>query len=368
VEQSRKPRWLIKLVSVAVLSGLLLSYAGTVVSPEKTVLLYFFTLSYPFWLAANLFFAGMWLIRRRAFGYIHLLAVLAGWSFVSTFVRILPGGNEEKGSGGMKLGVMSYNVRLFDLYNWSENTRTRDLIFEQLRSSEAGVYCFQEFYYTSRKGIFETRDTLLRLLKTPYIHEKYTHKMTGEQYFGVVTLSKYPIVNKGELAFDNDQNNFCIFSDIAVEEDTIRVFNAHLASIRLQREDYRFMESGGEGSDRLEGSRRIAGRLRDAAKKRARQSDEIAEAIKNSPYPVVLCGDFNDTPVSYTYGRLSEGLEDSFVARGMGTGGTYIGKIPSFRIDYILHSDDIQTLRFKTYNEKLSDHRAIEAMLSIEGK
>lgn len=348
------------------LSGLLLSYAGTVVSPEKTVILYFFTLSYPLWLAANLFFAGMWLIRRRAFGYVHLLAVVAGWTYVSSFVRILPGSDDEGSASDKELGILSYNVRLFDLYNWSENTRTRDLIFEQLKSSEAGVFCFQEFYYTARKGVFETRDTLLRLLSTPYIHEKYTHKMTGEQYFGVVTLSKYPIVKKGELAFDNDQNNFCIFSDIVIEEDTVRVFNAHLASIRLQREDYRFMESGGEGSDRIEGSRRIAGRLREAARKRARQSDEIAKAVRESPYPVVLCGDFNDTPVSYTYATLSEGMEDSFVARGVGTGGTYIGKIPSFRIDYILHSESFRTLRFTTYNERLSDHRAIEAFLALD--
>jgi endonuclease/exonuclease/phosphatase family metal-dependent hydrolase len=354
---------------VVVLAGLLLSYLGTIVSPEKIVLLYFFSLSYPLWLAANLFFAGLWLIRRRAFGYVHLAAVVAGWTFLSSFVQIIPGWETElQDDGGEKFGVMSYNVRLFDLYNWSENRKTRDLLFKQLESSSASVFCFQEFYYTSRKGVFETRDTLLRLLETPHIHEKYTHKMTGEQYFGVVTLSKYPIVNRGELAFDNDNNNFCIYTDIVVEGDTVRVFNAHLASIRFQREDYRFMESGGESGERIEGGRRIAGRLRDAARKRARQSDKIAAAILESPFPVVVCGDFNDTPVSYTYKTLRNGLEDSFVAKGIGTGGTYIGEIPSFRIDYILHSETLSTLDFKTYNEKLSDHRAIEAMLSINKK
>ena len=84
---------------------------------------------------------------------------------------------------------MSYNVRLFDLYNWSDNKTTRDKIFDQLGGQNADILCFQEFFYTEQKGQFETRDTLLTFLEAKNYREAYTHKMRGGQYFGIATFT-----------------------------------------------------------------------------------------------------------------------------------------------------------------------------------
>jgi endonuclease/exonuclease/phosphatase family metal-dependent hydrolase len=91
---------------------------------------------------------------------------------------------------------------------------------------------------------------------------------------------------------------------------------------------------------------------------------KIAEHMNRSPHPVVYCGDMNDVPMSYGYTMLREQLDDAFVENGRGTGGTYIGKLPSFRIDHILHSEALESWNFTTHPEELSDHHAISCLLA----
>jgi hypothetical protein len=165
------------------------------------------------------------------------------------------------------------------------------------------------------------------------------------------------------VPFASDANNFCIYADLLVSGDTIRVYNGHLQSIRLKPEDYDLANGKTEQSEIDDAGKRIARRLKSAFVKRQEQVDRIATSIQASPYPVVLCGDFNDPPVSYTYETFSDILEDSFVACGNGIGNTYIGAFPSFRIDYILHSPSLKAIAYKTLDEKLSDHHAVTATL-----
>jgi len=355
-----------KLLSWIACIGLLLSYAGTFISPADFKGLFLFAISYPLWFLSTIISLLFWAFRKSKFVLVPLLALLLGWPIHGRFIQLLPKFQNEVPEAESKLKVLTYNVRLFDLYNWSKNTETRDKIIDLLVDQKADVMCFQEFYHTEREGVFETKNTLLKLMPVKYYHEKYTHKMHGDQYFGVVTFSKYPIVNRGFIPFETDYNNFCIYSDILVDKDTIRVYNTHLASIRFQKEDYKFMEVGGEEQDKIEGGQRILSRLTSAAVNRSEQAEKVSQSIAESPYPVILCGDFNDTPVSFTYRTLRENLEDSFIAKGSGIGNTYIGAFPSFRIDYILHSERIKARAYKTLPEKYSDHHAVTVDFSWE--
>jgi len=108
---------------------------------------------------------------------------------------------------------------------------------------DADVYCFQEFYHQQSPSTFKTRDTMLTVLKTKNYHERYTHEMTGQRFFGLATFTSLPILNKGGIEFKNDANNYCIYTDLLKNRDTIRIFNAHIGSIRLAGEDLNLIKN-----------------------------------------------------------------------------------------------------------------------------
>jgi len=346
---------------------LVLSFLSTHISPATISWLPFFGLAFPFIFLPVLLFLIFWIFLRNKWVLLSLFTLLLGVNHIRHFYQITIWSG-AKSETSMKLKVMSYNVRLFDLYNWVKNKETRNQIFEVLKRENADIYCFQEFYY-SEESKFTTRDTLLKFLPTKYIHEGYTHYVpNGKHYFGLATLSFYPIIKKELMIFENDPNNCVIISDIKINNDTIRVFNAHLASIRFQKADYEFI--GDTKTSKLwyplqPQEQKIYTRLKNAFINRSSQVEQLAKKVNESPYPVLVCGDFNDTPVSYAYRTVTRELNDAFVESGNGIGNTYIGKFPSFRIDYILYSEELHSYDFKTLPEELSDHHAITSWIEI---
>ncbi len=217
-------------------------------------------------------------------------------------------------------------------------------------------------YFVSRNSTAVTRPGsgkgrfTSKLDHTPYRHIDYTVSNRRRNY-GIATFSRYPIINKGSVPLE-DRLSICIYSDILMDKDTFRVYNCHLQSIHLNDKHYQFMDSLKLRYDnqQMADIKDISFRLRDAFIKRAAQADIIAAHISSCPHPVIICGDFNDTPVSYTYRTIRDGLQDAFSESGWGLGRTYNGKFPSFRIDYILHSGSMEALFFTREKVKLSDH------------
>jgi endonuclease/exonuclease/phosphatase family metal-dependent hydrolase len=192
--------------------------------------------------------------------------------------------------------------------------------------------------------------------------------LRGTDHWGIATFSKYPIVGRGRLFYEEGHTNFGIFSDVVVRGDTVRVYNVHLQSNYFKEKDYKFIanpDSGGE-KEMINGSKSILKRLKKAVIKRSEQVDELRIAINNCPYPFILCGDFNDPPFSYAYQKIREQLADCYLEKGSGFGVTYLGSFPPYRIDYILHSKSIRCDQYQTLNVKLSDHRPIVAWLSLK--
>ena len=266
---------------------------------------------------------------------------------------------------------MSYNVRLFDLYNGSkaESHKTKDDIFKYLKESQPDVVCFQEFYHQDAPTKFVTKDSLIHILGAAHHHERYVHKLHGRQNFGVALFSKYPIIEKGNVNFEQakDNYNFCIYADIIKEQDTFRIYNIHLQSIRLQKDDYAiFTEDNYPVAEQSSNVFKLLNKIRRAFPVRAKQAEQIMAHIKTSPHPVVVCGDFNDTPLSYCYNQFSSNLTDAFRNTSFGIGKTYAGSIPAGRIDYIFHSSSIGSKNFNIQQEKLSDHYAIDCRLFLK--
>lgn len=341
--------------------ALLAAYLATHISPNSFLYFSYFGLAYPIWLSIGLFFIVFWFIFRRKLIWISILTILVGFNHLRHFFAI----NISDGSIKQKVEVLSYNLHIFNLYDLEGRVANRNAIFSFLKAEDAGIYCFQEFYHQEGSTNFVTKDSMVELLNTPYYHERYTHELTNKRYFGVATFSKYPIINEGEIPFENDPNNFCIYSDIVTAFDTIRVFNAHIGSIRFQDDDYRFFNE--DASEDLYYSnavgQRILKRLKVGFEKRALQAEKIASEVQKSPYPVILCGDLNDTPVSYCYRQFNHLLDDAFVKSGNGIGTTYIGEVPSNRIDYIFYSEKFKSAEFTTHNVDYSDHKPISCII-----
>jgi len=264
---------------------------------------------------------------------------------------------DDKNSSTFSL--FSYNARVFDLYNWTENKITRDKIFESLRNVNPDIACFQE-YFNNSGTYFPVHDSLMENQQFSNAHININVSLANGHDFGIATYSVYPIVGKSVVEFENSSNQVLI-SDIKIDSDTIRLFNCHLESVRFLREDYEFLDSINKVSDerRKKGVKGVAKRLLKASKKRAYQAELIKEMIADSKYPVIVCGDFNDVPSSYIYNTITKNLTDSHKEINFGIGGTYRRFFPSNRIDYILFDDKFNCSDFNKIKWNYSDHYPI---------
>jgi endonuclease/exonuclease/phosphatase family metal-dependent hydrolase len=349
--------------------GLLLgSYLSPYVSPAVFWPLAFLGLIHPALIFVNLIFMLWWILRRRRQFVYSAAMLLLGWPLNG---RELQWRGETPDEPRNTYKFMSWNTKLFDLYNWSKNNETRNRMLELLHFEQPDVLCLQEFF-NEDQGNFRNLDSVKRLLKMPYVHVEYTYTRRRDDHWGVATFSRFPVLNQGRIVFNNRSNNICIYTDLLIRRDTVRVYNMHLQSIHFGYDDYEFIEkvkAGEDAGDEVTASRNILRRFKRAYTKRAGQADAIAEHIANCPHPVIVCGDFNDTPVSYTYETISRNLKDAFMVSGSGFGKTYENRTPFPRIDYILHSPALASYGFRTLRTRnMSDHYPVVCRLTYPAK
>jgi endonuclease/exonuclease/phosphatase family metal-dependent hydrolase len=345
---------------------LLLSYTAPIINPAKLLLPAFFGLAYPYLLFLNLIFLIYWIVRMRKELLISLVVILLGLFHLTNLVPLrLKKSPEPRVESNSPMKVLSYNVRTFDKYNWSQNSQTKEGIFETIRTEDPSIVCIQEFYTSNKSGKRE-RDIRNQLKEYPYYSIYYSLKSGASTGFGIATFSKYPIVKTNRIPFDNTINQ-AVYTDILIDNDTVRMFNIHLQSIQFGQRNYAFLDSLSlkYTNKQLEEVKDIGSRLKEAFVMRAEQSKIIHHYIEESEYPVIVAGDFNDTPVSYAYKRIKKGLSDAFRTSGKGLGNTYAGELPSFRIDYIFYSEELEAVEFERIKSKFSDHFPITSTLQF---
>jgi endonuclease/exonuclease/phosphatase family metal-dependent hydrolase len=331
--------------------ALVISYLSGYISPEELWWPSFFGLAYPVLLIINLLFIVMWLLFNPRYSLVSLAVIISGCGFMLRFVQIRGKSTEQEG-----IKVLSYNVRHFAGHKKEDDQGTARLITQFLNEQEPDIICLQEVRLM-KNNIFNLARTVddLKFIK------HYQYARTGAN-FGSVTMTRFPIVNMGEIRFKGS-GNITIYTDVLIESDTVRIFNIHLQSYRMGPDSYSVFYSWPEDRTEYKKLRETGSRFKRAFNHRALQVNEIRKYIDECPYEIILCGDFNDTPASYSYVQLKKGLKDAFKSSGRGVMSTYIGDLPALRIDYIFHSEGYSSYNFETYDFRHSDHLPVSCTL-----
>ena len=236
--------------------------------------------------------------------------------------------------------IMSYNVRMFNHYKWSEDSTIPAKIESLIRDNKPDILTIQEF---SKKENL-TFDYPYNFIKTKGEKNK----------FGMAIFSKYPIINQGSLQLENTSNNI-IFADVRIDADTIRIYNYHLQSLKINPEEENFGEKD---------SKVLVANLNEKFKEQAYQAEKFLVHEKNWKGKKIVCGDLNNTAYSWVYNKIRGDKKDAFLEAGNGFGKSFDFWFP-MRIDFIFTDETIAVNDFYVINQKLSDHYPIVANISL---
>jgi endonuclease/exonuclease/phosphatase family metal-dependent hydrolase len=337
-------------VNILFASALLVSYLAVSISPARFVFPAFFGLAYPYLAIMNILLALTWAIFRKYEALISIVIIAAGFTHIRNYIRI--GNHNFNKENTFK--VVSYNLRLFNYFE-SQNTNSEKKVLAFLKTQKSDILCLQEFYVNGDPVLKDSE--VKKALGGGY----YSHmKVIGSgknRYYGIATYSKFPIAGRGEIQHKGS-SSMSIYTDIVIRTDTFRIFNNHLQSFRLKSIEKSFFEEMTTPDEKeiLDEVGSVSSSLKKGFIRRAGQAQALKAAIDTSPYPVIVAGDFNDTPVSYAYMTIRKGLNDSFVSSGTGAGFTYRGNYPPNRIDYILYDNALECMGFDILRVKYSDH------------
>ncbi|BDS14095.1 endonuclease/exonuclease/phosphatase family protein [Aureispira anguillae] len=347
---------------INILVSLLLcgSYLASWVPPSTFYWFSFLAVGYPFLLFANLLFAFWWLYKRQRYFYLSLIVIFLGSSRLFAFI----GFNWQTPNPSLDaVRVMSYNVRYFNAMAFSKAKdleKAQQKILRTIQGQALDIFCGQEFAGKSAAYNQTTRQFLIRQMGLKHYAEG------GGSSLAI--FSRYPIIKKGTIDFPNSYNG-AIYADLKYKNSIIRVYSFHLQSIGLGSDEHEIFNKKNLSSLGEDGTQktyqRINTKLKEAFLLREEQANFIAEHINNSPYPVLVCGDMNDTPNSYAYGQLSKNLKDAFGEMGSGFGSTYAGSLPFLRIDYAFASPSCNVESFQVISNTSSDHYPIYTQISF---
>lgn len=334
------------------------------VSPAKVTPLAYIGLATPFIILANILFMIFWFVFANwKLGLVNLICILVCYSPITTYFP-LESRDSNIPEGSIK--ILSYNVRGF---NWRTYQKwEKNPIYSYLKATDADIVCMQE-YMASTTEQFATSKKLKKALGYPYYSVTPLRSTKGGYEYGLACFSRYPIIEVKQLPIVTSDNGSVVYK-LNVNGKVVTLINNHLESNRLTLTDkklYRkfFKERNSDALDEV--AQNIDEKLGKAYKKRAPQADLIAQYIdEQNTDAVIVCGDFNDTPISYTYHKIKKNLIDSYAETGFGPGITYHESHFWFRIDFIMHSKNMKAYNFTIDKVKYSDHYPVWTYLNFQ--
>ncbi|MCH4824349.1 endonuclease/exonuclease/phosphatase family protein [Gramella lutea] len=325
-------------------TALLFSYLLPLIPPKSFPLLSVLSLGVPVLIILNVLFLVYWVLRFKRQMLLSLLILLLGYNYVLGFVKVSDSEIDENNSADLSL--MSYNVRMFNAYEWSDRKDIPEKITDFIKEKNPDILCVQEHYV----GAAELSKVY------PYEYVKLKGKNAE---FGSAIFSKFPIVNTASLDFPHDGNNNAIYADVVIDKkDTVRVFNVHFQSLNIK-----------PGIDDLqkEDSKKLLGRIGYGFSLQQEQAEMLMEDLQKSPYKTIIAGDFNNTSFSYIYNLIKQDgrFNDAFLEAGSGFGKSFKLDYFPLRIDFLLIENELSIKEFKKYEIDYSDHYPVLTKIGL---
>jgi len=325
------------ITNVVLFLATILSYFAPYVNPSKAWVFPFFATSYFWLLLGNIIFMLFWALLKSKIWLLSLFAVLCGLQHIGSYLTF-----SLDRSTSDDISIMTFNTGGgYSLPSGMTGEEYRKQFGAMIKEqNKPDILCLQESAHTK------------------FYLEKLGYK-NFQRVSSTIILSDFDIIDKGSIQYE-DTSNRVVWADLVVKDINVRVVNMHLQSnmVSSQTKD---LVNHPDLRERKTWSdmKSVIGKIKRASKIRTTQALDAKTFINASPYPTLVVGDFNDTPMSYTYRQLAKRYTDAFKKRGNGIGVTYAGSIPGLRIDYILGSKDIQFNSYECLPIEISDHYPI---------
>ena len=316
---------------------LLMSFVIPYLPPSRFPTIALLSLLVPLLIILNILFAIYWAFQLKPKFFLSAIVVIIAYFYFGAFFKISSEG--DKSNYKNSLTVMSYNVRLFNAYEKKSSINGVETMKAYFETENPDIICIQEYYRPN-----EVDFSLYKY--------RYEHFKTPKTQLGNAIFSKYPLINKGAFDFKRTGNN-TLYADVVKGKDTLRVYSVHLQSIGILPEVEFLRDTD---------NTRLRNKFASAFEKQQLQINAIQDHKNKSKFPVIICGDFNNTPFSYSYRTMKADLNDAFRVKGNGLGTTFLFDRFPLRIDYILASKELEVISFKTLKNTFSDHYAIKAV------
>lgn len=339
-----------------------------------------FSLAAFYLLIVLILFIVFWLFAKPLLSFISLATIVVAYKPVSNIIPfrfsspsfVLAGSTHD-------LRIMSWNVAQFDILFNKQRPDIRDDMIALVNEYKPDIACFQEMVagdtlinlntpYYKKYSFFSVFEYAAKLnFPDYYFSYNFKEDFLNHQHFGLMIYSRYPIINKQTVSNEpHDYNSNFEYVDIVKAADTIRVFNIHLQSLKFTPGNLAYIDNPSlETKQDIQRSKSLINKFKTGFLKRQVQADRIKVEIDKSPYPVIICGDFNDVPNSYAYEKIGDGLQNAFVEKSCGLGRTFTDIAPTLRIDNIFMSKAFSVNQYTRINKKLSDHFPIVADIGI---
>lgn len=332
------------IFNIIVIAVTILSYLAPFVDPSKFWVFSFLGLVYPYLLLLNIAFVLLWLFIDKKKSLFSILIIILGYQNIKETFAF----NKPQKSDGTGISILSYNMN--EGYYLYKKKINKSEFIEYIDKHNSDILLVQEI--NSKK---------MHQVMNEFKDYKFNHL---HKDLGTGIFSKFPIINNGHIDF-NLKTNSCLWADIKIKKDTFRVYSIHFQSNQISKQaDALIKELENKQKIESKNVRDILSRYKNNVQIRAIQVRKVENHIHKSPFPVIVGGDFNDPPVSYTYQRFAGFLKDAFKEKGLGFGISYSGNVPFLRIDYIMVSEKLNVIDFNTYRDNYSDHYPIKAVIS----